>query len=136
MPANLKLFERLAYLSVFASIATFALENAGPKGAHFGIWTMTAIVAATLATAMVFISGTVRYRINWLRWLYASLMLIGVAAEVWLIPATFGKGCSAWIQALAVISKGLDLVCVYLLFSASARDWFRSGGVSEKRAVT
>ena len=134
MPASLKLFERLAYLSVFANIAIFAIENASPAGAHFGVWVMIALAAATVATAVVFISVTVRYRINWLRWLYASMLLISVAGNLWLAPAIFANGASKWIQILTVCCVALNVACVYLLLSRSSSEWFRSRIASGNRA--
>lgn len=134
MPANLKLFERLAYLSVCVNAAIFSIENAAPGGAHFGLWTMVALMAATFATAVILISVTVRYRINWLRWLYASMLAVSAAASIWLIPEIFAKGGNVWIQILTASNIGLNLACIYLLFSRSSSEWFR-GSASGNRAT-
>src|SRR5262245_26692021 len=126
MPSNLKLFECLSYLSVCVNTAIFVIENAAPGGAHFGLWTMLTLVVGTFATAVIFISVTVRFRINWLRWLYASMLAVSLLAAIWMIPEIFAKGGNVWVQILTPLNIGLFLACLYLLFSRSSNEWFRS----------
>jgi hypothetical protein len=129
MPINIIRFERLAYLSLMVSMVAFVLDNSMGAGEHLAPWVVAVAVVATTLIGGGLISATARLRKNWLRWVYAVLVALGVAGDAWTIPTAFAAH-SPLFQALTVGSDILDIACICLLFSAAASAWFRSTAVA------
>jgi hypothetical protein len=130
MPVNIIQFERLAYLSFLVSMVAFVVENPTSGGQQLGLWGLITTIAIVTALAVALISGTARLRKNWLRWMFSTFLLVGVAADFWLIPNALAAGGNVTVQALTVFADVLDLVCIYLLFSAGSDAWFRRTAVA------
>jgi hypothetical protein len=136
MPVNIIRFERLAYLSLAISILAFVLDNAMGPGEPLAPLAMAFVILAVTAIGIALISATARLRKNWLRWVYAVLFVLAVAADVYVIPTTLAAGGNAWVQALTVISDTLDIACVCLLFSAASGAWFRNAAIASGSPAT
>jgi hypothetical protein len=111
------------------SMVAVVLDNSIGPGEHLPLW---AIFFAVIATALIgggLISATARLRKNWLRWTYAVLVVLGVAADAWTIPTEFAAH-SPLVHALNVGADILDIACICLLFSAAAGAWFRKTAVA------
>jgi hypothetical protein len=129
MPVNIIRFERLAYLSLAISMLSVVLDNSMGPGTHQPLWATVIAVVATTLIGGALIWATARLRKNWIRWVYTTLVVLGVAADAWTIPTDFAAH-SPLFQALNVGADILDIACVCLLFSAAAGAWFRKAAVA------
>ena len=127
MPVNVIHFERLAYLSLVISMVAYVLDNSSGAGNLPSLATTLAVLA-TMAIGIALIRATARLRKNWLRWTYATLLVLGLAADAWTIPTSFVGG-KLWVQALTGAADIMDVVCIWLLFSAASTAWFRNTGI-------
>jgi hypothetical protein len=100
------------------------LHHSTSGSQQFGTWGVVLTIAVVTALAVVLILGAARLRKNWLRRSFSALLIVGVAAEFWLIPHT-AIGSNKVVQALTVCADILDVTWVFLLFFAGADAWFR-----------
>jgi hypothetical protein len=135
MPVNIVRFERLAYLSLVISMVAYVLENTMGPGEHSAPWVILFALVLTVAIAIAMIRATARLRKNWIRWVYTTFLVLGVAADAWTIPIAFAAHSSV-VHALNVGADILDIACICLLFSAAANVWFRNTAVACGRQAT
>jgi hypothetical protein len=136
MPVNMIRFERLAFLSLAIGIAAIILDNVKGPDEPLPPLAMTVLTLALTAIAIALILATARLRKNWLRWVYAVVCMLAVAADVYIIPTTLAAGGNVWVQVLTVGSDILDIACVCLLFSAASGAWFRRAATAGDNPAT
>jgi hypothetical protein len=129
MPVNIIRFERLACLSLAISMVAFVLDNSIGPGTHLPPWAASFAVVVTVLIGVALIRATARLRKNWIRWAYTTFVVLGVAADAWMIPTAF-TAHSPSFHALTLGADMLDIACVCLLFSAAAGAWFRKTAVA------
>ena len=130
MPISIIRFERLAYLSLAIGMLAVVLDDSTGSGEPLGPLAMAFLVAVVAMIGIALISATARLRKSWLRWSYAVLCMLAVAADAYFIPTALTAGGNPWAQALTVISDILDIACVCLLFSAASGAWFRNATIA------
>src|SRR5262249_26807252 len=118
MPTNIVRFERLAYLSLLLGMIAYTLMNSTPQGDDLSDRALVFVLMVIGAIGAVLISGTARWRKNWMRWTYSGVLLIGVAVDCYSIPVALANGALVAPQIMLVMTDVLDLTCIALLFTA------------------
>ena len=124
MPRNVRLFERLWYVSLGIGLLILAIDFRSLTSLATPVYVaVVQIVSFALVVFLVWLIA--RRRVGWLRWLLLLLFLAGLPFAVQNIAAIFLRATAVGV--LLCLQAGLQVVGLYLIFTGDAKPWFRNG---------
>ena len=128
-PSNVVRFEQLMYLSLgigaVQSILQWGSLVDSAHAAGRGIGFILFIQAFVFAMEVLFIWLIARRRKNWARWVWLIIFILGIPFA----PPVLGRilRSSGPVVATLMCAQNLaQIVALYLVFTGSAREWFKS----------
>jgi hypothetical protein len=134
-------FEKLMWVSMLVGAIGFALDwdrlmiRLVQRGAdaHIPVYylrfriqamsvAMSVVAVVTLLVLLILVWLIARRRMNWARWVYATLFVLGLPYAVIQLPDMLSANPTA--GALSGVQLALQLTALVLVFSPSARPWF------------
>jgi hypothetical protein len=128
-PSNVVRFEQLMYLSLgigaVQSILQWGRLVNSAHAAGRGIGFIIFVQAFVFAMEVLFIWLIARRRKNWARWVWLMIFVLGIPfAPAVLVRILSSSGPVA--AALMCAQNLAQIVALFLIFTGSAREWFKS----------
>jgi len=144
MPRSVWWFEKLIWATLLLGpvIAWLdwdrLLRKAAPKAylyrdpiaAKAASFSMTVIAIVTLLVMLLLVWLIARRRMNWARWIFAALFVLGAPFALMGYPEMFSANPAA--GALSVAQLVMQIAALALVFSPSARPWFARTAVGPR----
>lgn len=129
IPGNVIWFERLMYAAIALGVVTAPLRQhdwmrvkAALGGAgDIGVWAFV-IGSAVISAAVVWLVA--RRRLNWLRWTWLALFVLGLAVGAFGLARGAPIGTASFV--LGTIGILLQAAAFYFVFTGDAKPWFRA----------